>query len=110
MKKIIVKVYHALLKNGGTTSLSLSVDNVIAFGVFDMEETAAVVEEEYAVFEDNTHQKVPKPPIYYSLVELETLQNMAKQKISDECFVEVNNDLLCQWWVKLSSFSMMSKK
>ncbi len=109
MKKIIVNVYHVLLKNGGTTSLSLSVDNVIAFGVFDMEETAAVVEEEYAVFEDNTHQKVPKPPIYYSLVDLETLQNMAKQKISDECFVEVNNDLLCQWWVKLSSFPMLSK-
>ena len=107
MRKIIVKLYHVLLNNGATTSLSLSVDNVIAFGVFEAAETIAVVEEEYAVFEDNTHQKKPKPPIYYSLVDKKTLQSIIEAEVAEDCFVPVDADLLCSWWVKLTSLSML---
>ena len=107
MRKIIVKLYHVLLNNGATTSLSLSVDNVIVFGVFEAAETIAVVEEEYAVFEDNTHQKEPKPPIYYSLVDKKTLQSIIESEVAEDCFVPVDADLLCSWWVKLTSLSML---
>lgn len=110
MRKIIVKVYHVLLKNGTTTSLSLSVDNVIAFGVFDAADTMAVVEEEYAVFEDNTHKKEPKPPIYYSLVDKDYLQMVINSAVSEDCFVQVDADLLCSWWVKLTSLQMLHHK
>ena len=34
---------------------------------------------------------------------------IAVDEVKQKCFVEVNNDLLCQWWIKLSSFPMLSK-